>query len=188
MARTIPTDRPTRGEEESPRTTRARSAAAGAAKGGGRARGGESSGTASAPPTPPLRGDDKKLHSALVQFYVSIGMGAQGIAAMKGDIGLVAAGANIVSNAEAVADAWVELAQQNPKVRTMLQGFIQGSSVATLVGLHASMVVPMLGARNMVPPEVAGMFLSQQARETAAAFAAKQAAQQAATNNGRAAA
>lgn len=137
------------------------------------ARGGASSSSSGpAAPSTKLSAADKKLHGALTQMYGGIGMGVQGIATLSGDIGLSIAGANITTMASDTADAWLSLAQQNPRVRAMLEGMVQGSAVATLVGCHASMILPVLASRGVVPGEVANMFLTTEAKEYAAAMAA----------------
>lgn len=171
MARTTQIPKPPRGESP-PRANRPNPSGAG----GSGARGGESSGAAA--PTPSFKGNDAKLHGALVQFYGTVGMGMHALATMRGDVGMVAASVNIVASAEDTANAWVELAQNNAQVRKMLEGFIQGSAVATLVGCHVTMIVPVLSARKMVPPEVGNMMLKPEAREAASQYAAAAAAAQ----------
>lgn len=165
-------ERPPRGESP-PRA--ARTPRSGAGSGGG------SSSGAPAAPRPDFKGEDRKLHAAVSRFYSTLGMGMAGFASMSGDVGLAASGVNITSQAEATADAWVELAQANPRVKQALQGFVQGSTMANLIGCHVAMVVPVLATRGVIPGEVATMFLSDEAKQAAQQMAqAQQAAQQAA--------
>jgi hypothetical protein len=158
-------DRPPRGEEKSPRAKRT-STSGGA---GASARAGETSSPGTAAPT--YRGNDRKLHEALTRMYTSVGIGMQGVAMMRGDGGLAIAAVNITSVASDTADAWMELAQQNPRVRATLEGLVQGSAVATLAACHVSMVVPVLASRGVVPGELANMFLTEDAKRYATAMA-----------------
>lgn len=181
------TDKPPRGEKP-PRAKRAADASGGGTGASARRGGSSSTPAAAAPPRKAPTGQDAKLHAALVQMYAGVGIGVQGIAMMGGgDVGLAVSGANILSMAESTADAWIELAQQNPKVRATLEGLVTGSAVATLVGCHASMVVPVLASRGVVPGQVANMFLTDDAKTYAAHLAEQQrAAAAAAAQNGTA--
>jgi hypothetical protein len=119
--------------------------------------------------------DDRKLHASLIRFYGMVGVGITGAGMARGDVGLATVGVNITSQAEGTADAWIELSQQNPRVRKVLQGFVQGSAAANLIGAHVGMVVPLLAARGMVNGQVSGMFLSEEAKQFYATMTTEQA-------------
>lgn len=103
-----------------------------------------------------------------------VGMGVHAVAQARGDVNMVAAGVNITSQANGTADAWLELSQQNPQVKRMLQGFVQGSAVANLVGAHVAMIAPIVASRGIIPPQVGLMFLSPDAVAAAEAMMAAQ--------------
>ena len=163
MSRTVKLDGdPSQGSERAPKgAAKPRAAKRAAPREGGS--GGASSG-ATTPPTPKITGNDAKLHASLVRFYGMAGMGLRTAGTMKGDLGLATAGVNIVATASDTADAWIELAQQNPRVRKVLEGFVQGSAAANLAGAHIAMVLPVLAARGVVPPQMGAMFLSDEAQ------------------------
>jgi hypothetical protein len=111
-----------------------------------------------------MSADDKKLHASLVRMYSMMGVGMTGFGQARGDIGLATAGVNVMSNASETADAWIELAQQNPRVRQALNGLVTGGAMANLIGSHVAIVAPILAARGAIPPGVGMMFLSDEAK------------------------
>lgn len=151
--------RPPRQSEAAPSAKpRARQAAPGAGSGGG----GTPSGAA--PPEPRMTPDDKKLHASLTRFYAMVGMGVTSAGMARQDLGLATAGVNITSMAEETANSYLELAQQSPRMRKALQGFVQGSAAAALIGSHIAMAAPVLAARGVVDPNIGAMFLSDDAK------------------------
>lgn len=128
-------------------------------------------------PEPKMSADDKKLHASLTRMYTMVGVAVTGMGMARSDIGLATAGVNITSMAEDTSSSWIELAQQNPKVRRALNGLVTGSAAANVIGSNVAMIAPILAARGAVPPPVGAMFLSDDAK----AFYNAQAA---AANNG----
>lgn len=149
---TTPSDEPTRPPR---RTRRPRpSAAAGVP----RPQSDETPGGDDAATAKPRRGTDRKVKESLVTTYQTVGMLTVASAMAREDDALVAFGTAVTSRAEAAADAWLELADQNPAVKAALIKFTQGSAVANLAAVHLSMVFPLLAARGVIPPIVAGAF------------------------------
>ena len=128
------------------------------------------------------RGDDRKLVENLTQLYSMIGGGVASWGMLKGDVSLVATGNNVIARADDVANTWLELAEQNKAVRRFLEGFTEGSAVASLVGLHLVMAAPFAASRGAVPEQMAMMVMHPEAREATAQYVAKQ--QEAAMHNG----
>lgn len=121
---------------------------------------------------------DKRLHASLCTGYEGIGGVVIAIGNAKNDDGLKGVGLKCVNNADRAADAWIELAAENPKIKAMLLRFTETSKVGVLVGIHVAMFVPLLADRGIVPPEaalMADMYEMQQRME-------KQAAAEAAMN------
>lgn len=101
---------------------------------------------------------DNAAREALVGIYTMGGAALAASAVAREDHPLAAAGMNVIGNAERVADAWMDLADRNPRIRAMLHKLSEGSAIGTLVGLHVSMAMPVLAAKGLVPPQVAIMF------------------------------
>lgn len=136
------------------------------------------------PPRSTRRGDSRKLKEALERFYATIGGGVATAGMFTGNIGMVASGTNIATRSDEVSEAWMELADTNPKVKKFLESFMEGSSVANLVAAHLSMVVPLIAAQGIVPAQMGEFFLSEEAKKTAMAFQAQAQATAAAGANG----
>lgn len=136
------------------------------------------------PPPRARRGDAKQLRDNLERFYATVGGGVATAGVLRGDVGLVASGTNIGTKAAETADAWLELADTNPRIKRFLEAFMEGSAIANLVAAHLSMIVPIVASQGLVPEQVGVMFLSDEAKQTANQFAAAQAAAAAATNGG----
>lgn len=111
------------------------------------------------PPITPKRrsGNDKKLADALTKGYQTIGIAAMGIGARKGDNGIAGTGLAMVESAEAAADAWMELADKNPKVKIALQRITEVTAVGVLAGIHVGIMFPLLVDRGVVPPTIVSM-------------------------------
>jgi hypothetical protein len=116
-----------------------------------------SAGTDTPPRDAPRRrvGSDRKLRDALTNTYQTVGTVVAGIGHSHEDAPLTAFGVNVANHAEDAADAWMELADQNPGVKAALARFAEGSAVANLIGVHVSMAFPLLVARGLVPGFVA---------------------------------
>lgn len=97
-------------------------------------------------------GADRRLVEALTGTYLSAGMACQGLGALQTirspvpptepvplmRLGLVLTDEITVSQA---VDAWMEVADQNPKVKRMLIRAMEGTAIATLIGVHLSIVM-----------------------------------------------
>jgi hypothetical protein len=175
MARTVNLDgqdRPSQGPESAPRAAKPRAKRSAAPRQGGT---GGGSSAATGAPGPRITGDDAKLHASLTRLYSMIGVGVTGVGNAKGDIGLSTAGVNILATAGDTADAWIELAQQNDRVRQALNGLVAGGAAANLAACHLAIVAPILAARGAIPPQVGAMFLSDEAKQHYMQAAAAQA-------------
>lgn len=95
--------------------------------------------------------NDRKLRDALTNTYQTVGTIVAGIGQSNQDAGLAAFGVNVANRADEAADAWMELADQNPGVKAALARFAEGSAVANLIGVHVSMAFPLLAARGLLP-------------------------------------
>jgi hypothetical protein len=83
----------------------------------------------------------------------------------QGDEGIKGVGTMMFNNADAAALAWLDLADQNPKVKQWLQRVTEASAVGSLVAVHMAMVFPLLVDRGVIPgpaAAVAGMMFTAQ--------------------------
>lgn len=97
-------------------------------------------------------GAERRLVEALSGTYLSAGMALQGIGAFQTlrspvpletpppamRLGLVLMDEDTVDRA---VQAWMEVADQNPRVKKALIRAMEGTAIATLVGVHLSMVL-----------------------------------------------
>lgn len=104
-------------------------------------------------PTPPKKRTpaDKKLASSIASTYQGIGLMVTAAGMSRGDGGVAGTGTAIVEQAEAAAEAWLVLADQNPKVKAALRKFTEGSAFAGLVAVHIPVVMPLLASRGVIP-------------------------------------
>ena len=110
------------------------------------------------PPTPTKRTPaDKKLAASIAGTYQAIGMGIIGIGMARNDGGLAGTGTATVNNAEQIAEAWLDLADKNPSVKKALKKFTEISATGTLVGLHITLLIPLLIDRQVIPEPMADM-------------------------------
>jgi hypothetical protein len=49
------------------------------------------------------------------------------------------------------------VADKNPKVKSALRKFTEGSAFAGLVGVHVAMAAPVLASRGILPPHLAAI-------------------------------
>jgi hypothetical protein len=107
-----------------------------------------------------VRGGNKttRLRDDIAQFYGTLGMAAVGIGIATGDAGINGTGQAIVMRADTIADAWVELAQKNLKVKKALEQITGATSMGGIIGVHVMVLIPFLADRGMVPPLVAAAF------------------------------
>lgn len=103
-------------------------------------------------------GNDRKLKEGLQGLYTTIGMT---VLATAGDDPTRYAGEHIVNMAEPAADAWIDLGNQNPKVKAALVKFSEGTAAAAIIGIHVTMLAPFLLAKGMIPERI-GMVLAPQ--------------------------
>lgn len=111
-------------------------------------------------PAAPKRriGQDKKTQEAISGVYTMIGGVVTTAGMVREDNGIAGTGQEIINHADTIAEAWMDLADQNPKVKKALQRFTEGSAAATLVALHVSVSMPLLIDRNVLPNPLASMF------------------------------
>ena len=109
---------------------------------------------AAAEPTPKRRTPtDRKLAAELTSTYQGIGLAVSGIGVARSDTGLMGTGAAMVNNAEHASEAWLDLADQNPRVKAALVKFTEASAIGSLVAVHLSMAVPLLASRGVIPDQ-----------------------------------
>jgi hypothetical protein len=129
-----------------------------------------------AAPEPKVRSKrDRDLIAALAQFYGMVGIGLTAAGQGINNPGLAVAGVNVASRGEVTAEAWVDLAENNPAIRKALEGFLAGSAWATVIGGHVMMAAPVaLSLRTDTPPAVATLAwnacLTDEAKAAAALF------------------
>lgn len=117
--------------------------------------------TKTAPRRVPLDDDDKtkattprrgrvtksdKIRSSLTDLYNMIGMGALTVDPIYGQY--------VMDQSDAMADAWMEVAESNPKVMGFLTRFTEGAGIGTLVMAHIMLAAPLLARRGIVPAPV----------------------------------
>lgn len=68
-----------------------------------------------------------------------------------------AIGESIQVGADDAAEAWDELASQNPKVKAFILNLIQGTVWAKLISVHLQMALPFLAASESVPVKLRDM-------------------------------
>lgn len=95
--------------------------------------------------------EERKLAEAVTGAYQMIGVGVIGIGMRLGDEGLSGSGEKMVEMAESTADAWIDLARRNPKVRAYLVKITQASATANVIGMHVAMFTPLLASRGVFP-------------------------------------
>lgn len=95
---------------------------------------------------------DRRIADSITGTYQSAGMVIIAAAMARQDEGLLGTGQAVVNGAESASEAWLELADQNPKVKKALQRFSEGSAVATLFAVHIGMVLPLAASRGVLPP------------------------------------
>jgi hypothetical protein len=120
------------------------------------------------PRTAPRKGRatiDDKLRESLSDTYQMLGLAIITIAMPTDDEGLAQTGVMITERADAAADAWIDVADKNPKVKTALRKFTEGSAFAGLFAIHLSMFAPVLASRGILPPQIAALLSSQRPAE-----------------------
>lgn len=144
-------------------------------------------GAATAAPPRPRRTNasaDARIKESLTGMYAMIGSGMSGIGAVQQNAGLYAAGVNVATQAEGIADQWIDTAREIPAVRRGLESMLKGGAVTVLVMSHVGIILPVLAASGVVPQHIGNMFLSPEAVEQGMAFKAQQDAAAAAAGNG----
>lgn len=68
-----------------------------------------------------------------------------------------AIGESIQYGADDAAEAWDELAAQNPKVKAVILNLIQGTVWAKLISVHLQMALPFLASSESLPPKLREM-------------------------------
>lgn len=110
--------------------------------------------TTKAPPDPPptpattRTPADRKLAESVAAMYSGVGMLVMGIGVPRahatGDERLVATGIEIQGQAETFAEAWMNLADKNPKVKAALKKATEGGAFAEVFALHVALLLPYL--------------------------------------------
>jgi hypothetical protein len=100
---------------------------------------------------------DRKLAASVAEMYQMLGMIGMGLAVPREDRGLAGTSNAFLVNAEAIAEAWMDLADKNPRVKAMLKSVTEVSAVGAVVGLHVTCILPFLSDRGIGGPIVANM-------------------------------
>lgn len=100
---------------------------------------------------------DRKLEASINTVYEGLGMGVTAIGLQLGDNGIMGTGIKVTESSGMVASAWMDVAEQNKKVKDALVKFTEASRVGTLIGCHLAMMLPILVDRGVVPGAVAAM-------------------------------
>ena len=101
---------------------------------------------------------DAQLHSALSDFYGNVGVLMYGVGSSIGDGGVAGTGMAMTERAGDAADAWMDLARKNTKVRATLERITEAGSFGGLIAVHLIIAMPLLASREMVPPFIAHAF------------------------------
>lgn len=99
---------------------------------------------------------DRKLASSVAEMYTMMGMVIAGIGEVKQDPGVHGTGVALMSQGEAIAETWMDLADKNPKVKNALKTFTEVSAVGAVVGIHVTCAMPLLASRGVVPAFMMG--------------------------------
>lgn len=100
---------------------------------------------------------DRKLATSIAEMYQMLGMVGMGIAVPRQDQGLAGTANAFLANSEAIAEAWMDLGDKNPRVKAMLRSVTEVSAVGAVVGLHVTCILPFLSDRGIGGPLVANM-------------------------------
>jgi hypothetical protein len=100
----------------------------------------------------PRTAADKKLAASIAGGYQTIGGLLTGIGIRFEDQGISQTGVATINNAEMIAEAWIDVAQKNPKVKAWLEKITEVSAVGVLVSLHLASALPLLMDRGVIPP------------------------------------
>lgn len=101
------------------------------------------------------RGQDKKLQVALQGLYETSGVLLTGFGFQREDDGVIGMGLQVTQLAEQTSLAWMDLADQNPKIKAVLLRVTETSALATVVTLHIGMALPLLVSRQIIPANIA---------------------------------
>lgn len=91
----------------------------------------------------------KKLDKQLTEFYQAIAVTVVSpIDALGGTL--------MFQRAPDLAGSWVDLAEQNPKVKATLERILEAGGVFGIITVHAAILMPVLVNRGMFADNVAG--------------------------------
>lgn len=89
----------------------------------------------------------RELQVRVYDFYMNFSVPMQYVAQAKmasGDPMFAMATQNYIEKCPLIADQWVTLAEQNPRIEMFLTRMMDGSVIGTLVMTHVSILVPFL--------------------------------------------
>jgi hypothetical protein len=96
----------------------------------------------------------RKIQDGLVQLFTLAGLGtSMFVDDFDGQV--------VVLNAERLARAWADLAQQSPTVRKALEALLMGSAWGSAIGTTAMVALPILVRHGIAPPEVLALAAGQ---------------------------
>lgn len=94
---------------------------------------------------------DAKLQESITDLYAQGGLILAGVGMAREDVGIQSVGIGMANGSQAIGEAWMDLADKNPKVKAALVKFTEVSSVGVLVSLHVAIVLPFMADRGMIP-------------------------------------
>ena len=90
-----------------------------------------------------------RIRTGLVMMFTALGMGVSMADSFDGQV--------IATNAEKLADAWTQVAENNARVRKTLVMLLEGSAWGSAVMTTAMVTVPMLAHHGLAPDSMVDM-------------------------------
>jgi hypothetical protein len=90
-----------------------------------------------------------KIRTGLVMLFTAAGMGVSMVDTYDGTV--------IATNAERLADAWTQVAEQNARVRKVLEAMLEGSAIGNAVMVSAMVFVPIAVHHGAAGPSLLDM-------------------------------
>lgn len=94
----------------------------------------------------------RQVRAGLVSLFTMTGVGLSMLDPFDGQV--------VALNAERLADAWTQLAEQDARVRRALEAMLAGSAWGTAITTTAMVALPIAAHHRLAPPEV-GMLATQ---------------------------
>lgn len=102
------------------------------------------------------RGSDSKIREAVADQYRMVGMLMFGAGMARDNTALAATGGNVAAKADTVAEAWMQVADQNESVKKWLARLVEVTAVGNLLAIHFSLAAPLFA--DQMPEPLRAMF------------------------------